>query len=800
MKPMESKEQRARKIGNALVWRHVAVASTFALLFLTGLLPISAAPSSPSSHAISALGARPALLPDGAVPYGAPNNVSYTSSVDGFPLSFWEYLPSGYSGASASLVVYLPGLGTSTANVTYGVGASTVPTQLINNASTFGFILISLNTRSSAGYYLNTPCGGYQRQDVLDAIVVEEGRRTVGSVYFAGFSGGTAGALSIVGNHQVANVKGIVTSATITDMASTLYYDVNNNSDMGHYNAFVRDECGQAPQWLIPSGQGGQTPNRAAAQLFTLGTFRYYPSNFSGVKLYLAAGGKDTEAENNLTTFPLFANLNSTLLGQYGKGGCAGFYGYGTASFGQPIYNFTTSTQWDCGVSYINLTSPSSLVFQYDAQGTHAAIQPNYADVFEYWEGYLLGGVYSSTFPQTGALTPHYYSWEHFPTLSQQTTACASIATQAQTAINTPSGEAIYVFISQLTSTRWVTSVTDTAADTFHMVKNVSVTGVEKLNLWVTNSTSGSSANVVTVVNNVAASDCVFVGGVAGQRTSASYGFLGATSTATNTTLYDAYTSAPRDLVLTYGSSPTNNIYSAVYPSTHVVAQKNVSTTFSEVATVTNTTFTVSSLPTVTLGTSSNWLALSVAIQRQPAPAAPTALTQSAVTTSSFNLSFSAPAGGGLLNYSFLIGTNGTVGGFSGLNCGVTWVVSAAGTATHYAFTTSVGGYFVIPSGAKVCVRVVAWNATGQGTISAYLNFTMNGTQQGGGGGGGGGGAISGGGSVLINPLLIIFGLLIVGIVAAAFVEDKKTRSRPDYVWRYGDGGHDAPISEGRYP
>jgi Fibronectin type III domain len=86
------------------------------------------------------------------------------------------------------------------------------------------------------------------------------------------------------------------------------------------------------------------------------------------------------------------------------------------------------------------------------------------------------------------------------------------------------------------------------------------------------------------------------------------------------------------------------------------------------------------------------------------APSAPTALTVTSVTSSSVHYSWSAPSGGGILNYTFLGYAGGTCSGT------VTPVNVPSGT------TETFSG---LSSNELVSAKVVAWNSSGQGPASS---------------------------------------------------------------------------------
>jgi len=310
-----------------------------------------------------------------------PSNVSYNSSADGLALSYLEFLPAGFqSSASYPLVVYLHGAGNAySQNVSGGMGGLVVPAGLVSNASMSGYILISLNTRSSDSFYVNTPCGGPQQQDVVDAIAHEESMRSVSRLYLVGFSAGSNGVLSLAG-HGLEHPAGIATAGTITDFFQTFAYNIANNGT-GRYRTFVYSECG------VGVGPSNTSVVRTVAYM---SVFRFHPENFSGIKLFIAAGGQDTVAPNSYSEWP-YANANSTLL-------------TATSSIASNLGESANTTQ-----PYYNI-SGSDLLALYDPLAPHDSTQIAYGQMFGFWGGVVAPGLYESTYPAR-ALTPVTLPW-----------------------------------------------------------------------------------------------------------------------------------------------------------------------------------------------------------------------------------------------------------------------------------------------------------------------------------------------------------------------------------------------------
>ena len=298
--------------------------------------------------------------------------VSYKSSVDSFPLSYLEWLPAGFTSKHAfPLVVFLHGLGTSTNAVKGGTGGSSVTPEIISNASAFGAILISVNTRSSAGFYADTACGGPQKQDLLDALAAETKLRNVSGVYLIGFSMGTIGALEVAAEHS-STVSGVALIAPITDVFEVSAYGLATHTLP---SALRTDLCGKFPGPRAPA---------LNALFVSMSPARFAPTNFSRVPIYVTAGALDTKAPNNASIWP-YAQVNSTFVNSTCQTATA---------LGEPA-NCTT-TLWSLAKAH-----PGQFEFRYvwEPKAFHSILQANTADLFGYLLGHLSNGFLAGSFP-----------------------------------------------------------------------------------------------------------------------------------------------------------------------------------------------------------------------------------------------------------------------------------------------------------------------------------------------------------------------------------------------------------------
>ncbi len=335
----------------------------------------------------------------GAVPSPAAapptfTTVSYPSSVDGWSLSFAEFLPSGFQPARTyPLAVYLHGMMATGARWAEGgvpsdlLGMMSRPDSqgavargLVANASASGFILIVLNTRTGAGFYANTPCGGPQAQDVMDAIALERAVRHVGPVFLIGFSMGSIGALSLAAEHP-GTFRGIAIAGTNTDRFA------------GH--AWREYAASLGASWAAPSiavslqstcgigpGQGNATVD---AIFVAQSVARLHPQALAGTRIWVAAGGYDNRVPNNARTFA-FLQVNNTFVNST----CLTFYS-------EPA-NCTT-TFWS-----LHTQHPGAYAFRYVYERTagHSIAQFSPSDIFAWFRGQVPWGFYTSpTVPPT---------------------------------------------------------------------------------------------------------------------------------------------------------------------------------------------------------------------------------------------------------------------------------------------------------------------------------------------------------------------------------------------------------------
>lgn len=320
--------------------------------------------------------------------------VAYSSSVDAWPLSYAEFLPAHFSpDSSYRLVVFLHGMMATGPRWASGGVPSSFLTQLgqtsaqgavaralVANASTYGYIFIALNTRTGAGFYANTPCGGPQEQDVLDAVAHESALRHITATYLIGFSMGTIGAFGLAADHPGV-FAGIAVAGTNTDRFA------------GHAWREYAAAAGQA--WAVQSikvslqstcGVGPGQGNATVDAIFERQSVaRLHPAALAGTRMWVAAGGADAQVPNNAKRFA-FMQVNNT------------FVNASTWTF----YDETTPpafTFWD-----LHNASPRAFDFRYifEKKAAHSPAQFDPADIFAYFQGRVPWGFYTSpTVPPT---------------------------------------------------------------------------------------------------------------------------------------------------------------------------------------------------------------------------------------------------------------------------------------------------------------------------------------------------------------------------------------------------------------
>lgn len=252
----------------------------------------------------------PARGSGGASPPGGSNGtvnateatIDYVSSVDGHPLSYGVWYPPHYSpSGSYAFLLFLHGVESTNVcdNVpSFGSGAS-----MINAANAAGWVVGSLCTRVTNGWYVNSPYTGPEETDVLDAIAHERNLTHITSVYLVGMSMGSDGALSIATNHP-GLFAGVAAVAACPD-----------NFEENDY--YLHDHGALVPGFAQVAGTGpGQLPaagSVGAGMEYHLSAFRFYPQNLSALRIYVVAGGNDQTCVNNAAFWP-WLQANDTVI------------------------------------------------------------------------------------------------------------------------------------------------------------------------------------------------------------------------------------------------------------------------------------------------------------------------------------------------------------------------------------------------------------------------------------------------------------------------------------------------------
>ncbi|HZY92946.1 MAG TPA: PKD domain-containing protein [Thermoplasmata archaeon] len=289
--------------------------------------------------------------------------IGYNSSVDGKALTYYEWEPANYNASRAyPLAVFLHGLGydgNELLQLASGIAS-------IQNASDFQFLLISLNTRTLTGFYVNSPYSGPQEQDVLDAIGHEETIRQVNTsaVFIFGSSMGTIGAYSIAAHHP-GLVRGIGAVAECPEMFMAGYF---------HYL------IGQQGSFLTTTG--GYLPNQSAQALsetYYLDSVRYYPTNYSHVLLYAVQGADDNRCPNNPNVFG-YQQSNNTFLN----------------STCLIVKNWSQPPSCQTPFSNLSAANPGEYLWRYvyEPTGLHTLNDLAPQDMFRFWLGEEPTGLY----------------------------------------------------------------------------------------------------------------------------------------------------------------------------------------------------------------------------------------------------------------------------------------------------------------------------------------------------------------------------------------------------------------------
>jgi hypothetical protein len=164
-------------------------------------------------------------------------------------------------------------------------------------------------------------------------------------------------------------IKGVAMSGSLTDAYQGFAYRPSKN------NGGLGVSCGA---WPSPT-------NTTVDSVFTyLSVARFHPQNFSSVRMWVSAGGRDRAATDNPTYWP-YLQINDTFLNST----CLS-----ATAYGEPA---------NCTTPFLTLhaASHASYVYRfvYEPQGTHLLSQLDARDMFVFFQGRETGGCYTSTFP-----------------------------------------------------------------------------------------------------------------------------------------------------------------------------------------------------------------------------------------------------------------------------------------------------------------------------------------------------------------------------------------------------------------
>ncbi len=134
---------------------------------------------------------------------------------------------------------------------------------------------------------MNSLYTGPQEQDVLDAIAHAKTLRSVSQLWLTGVSMGTMGAFSLVAHHP-GLIRGIGVIASCSDLYEVQAYKIATNQS-SDFDDFLNTTGGYLANQSLS----------AAAETYYLSSLRFYPQNFSQVRIYAAQGGDDLSCPNN---------------------------------------------------------------------------------------------------------------------------------------------------------------------------------------------------------------------------------------------------------------------------------------------------------------------------------------------------------------------------------------------------------------------------------------------------------------------------------------------------------------------
>lgn len=305
--------------------------------------------------------------------------VYYTSSVDGFNLSYQEFLPAGYDPSAAyPLAVELHGIATDKSTPLPGGYIAPEVETTVDAASAAGFILLVADTRTGDGYYTDSPYTGPQAQDILDAIAHEQALRRIDRTYLYGFSMGGMGALAL-GLAHPGLFAGLGAIATESDM-----YELTSYSSSVHSR-------GVTDALLNVSGGYPNNSTFAASVFDFLSALRQHPEAARGLRMYFTAGGADLSIPDNAATWP-YLQANDSLL----ETSCLSI-----ATWHEPA-NCTTPLASYAAVDPANY----SFRFVYEPTAPHDYGQMNATDLFAYFDGSVGSGLFVGNFPDPTPTPP----------------------------------------------------------------------------------------------------------------------------------------------------------------------------------------------------------------------------------------------------------------------------------------------------------------------------------------------------------------------------------------------------------
>lgn len=296
--------------------------------------------------------------------------IDYDSSVDGHPLSYVVWYPPHYAASGTyRFLLFLHGV--ESTNICDNVPSYQGGASMIDAANAAGWIVGSLCTRVTDGWYVNSPTTGPGETDVLDAIAHEKNLTHVSGVYLVGMSMGSDGALSIATNHPSLFVGVGAVAACPDNFEENAYY-------LHAHNALVpgfAQVAGVAPATLPPAGSVG------VGLEYHLSAFRFYPQNLSSTKIYVVAGGNDQTCVNSAAFWP-WLQANDTVITSSCDVASAASEPTGCST---PIATLAAQHPGAFDCRYV-----------FEAPAPHTFDQLNGTDLVDFFEGSVGSGTYTA--------------------------------------------------------------------------------------------------------------------------------------------------------------------------------------------------------------------------------------------------------------------------------------------------------------------------------------------------------------------------------------------------------------------